>query len=212
MQIFPRWVNKTPLLLAAVTPVGLVAVVGIVWYYFSPKYKEVGYAPKQPVAYSHKLHAGDLGIDCRYCHFTVETSPRANVPPTQVCMNCHAQVKTDSPLLEKVRQSFETDKPVEWVRIHKIPDHAQFVHSPHIKAGVGCVECHGRVDQMPVVAQDKELSMSWCLDCHRDPAPRLRPKEMITKMDWQPSDTDRTNAAAVAHGLQPPTHCSGCHR
>lgn len=212
MQIFPKWVNKTPLLLAAALPVGLVAVTGLVWYYFSPKYKDVGYAPKQPVPYSHKLHAGELGLDCRYCHFSVETERHANVPPTQVCMNCHAHVKTESPALAPVRASYETDKPVEWVRIHKIPDHAHFTHAPHINAGVGCASCHGRIDQMPVVAQAKDLSMSWCLDCHKDPTPNIRPNKDVTKMDWVQSEAEHKAAEVIAQGLQPPKHCSGCHR
>ncbi len=211
-QIFPKWVNKTPLILAGSLPLVTVGLIGAVWYYFSPKFKDVGYAPKQPVPYSHKLHAGELGLDCRYCHFSVETNAKANVPPTQVCMNCHKNVKTESPALAPVRESWEKDTPVEWIKVHKIPDHAQFTHAPHMNAGVGCVSCHGRIDQMPVVSLQEPLSMSWCLDCHRDPAPHLRPKALITKMDWEPTDADKKNAEALAATLKAPTHCSGCHR
>jgi len=211
VQIFPKWVNKTPLVLAAVLPVGLVAVSGLVWYYFSPWYTQVGYQPKQPVQYSHKLHAGEMGMDCRYCHYAVEQHDHANVPPTQVCMNCHAQVKADSVKLAPVRESYAQDKPIEWVRINKIPDHAHFKHQAHVQAGVGCVECHGRIDQMPVVSQVKPLSMGWCIDCHRNPAPHLRPKEFVTKMDWEPTDADKEQAKVRAQSLAPPQHCSGCH-
>jgi len=211
-QIFPKWVNKTPLIIAGTLPLVTVGLIGAVWYYASPRFKDVGYAPKQPVPYSHKLHAGELGLDCRYCHFSVETNTKANVPPTQVCMNCHKNVKTDSVALAPVRESYESDKPVEWIKVHKIPDHAQFTHAPHMNAGVGCVECHGRVDQMQVVTMKEPLSMSWCLDCHRDPAPHLRPKDLVTKMDWQPTDADKKNAEMLATTLKAPTHCSGCHR
>jgi hypothetical protein len=127
-------------------------------------------------------------------------------------MNCHKNVKTESPALAPVRESWEKDTPVEWIKVHKIPDHAQFTHAPHMNAGVGCVSCHGRIDQMPVVSLQEPLSMSWCLDCHRDPAPHLRPKALITKMDWEPTDADKKNAEALAATLKAPTHCSGCHR
>lgn len=218
MQIFPKWVNTTPILLAAAAPAGLVAVVGLIWYYFSPRFTDVGYQPTQPVPYSHKLHAGELGIDCQYCHYGVEKHARANVPPTQVCINCHKEgrVKGDSPKLAKVRESFETGKSVEWIRIHKIPDHAQFTHAPHVQAGVGCVECHGRIDQMPVVAQQEPLSMGWCLECHRkskdELATLLRPTELVTKMDWEPNEAHKALATARVDALNPPQHCSGCHR
>ncbi len=228
MQIFPKWTNKLPLAIAVGATVGLCAVVGLVWYYFSPWFTDVGYAPVQPVAYSHKLHAGTLGIDCLYCHGNAEKGAHANIPATQVCMNCHRLVKTDSPKLAKVRESFATGMPIEWERIHKVPDFAFFNHSAHLNAGVGCVECHGRIDQMERVAQQKPLSMSWCLECHRDPQPHLRPKELVTAMDWKPSDTDPktilsalapNQAASGQHGstqntksVSPPVHCSGCHR
>jgi hypothetical protein len=213
MQTFPRWTNKLPGLLAAAAGLGGAATIFVVWYYFSPKHTDVGYRPKQPVAYSHKLHAGDMGMDCRYCHAGVEQSSWAPVPATQICMNCHSQVKTESQALAPVRESWAQDKPIEWVRVHKVPDFAFFNHSSHLGAGVGCSSCHGRVDQMIVVRQDQPLSMGWCLDCHRDPYPNIRHQDELTKMDWQP----RTAEAALAdpnirHDLNPPQNCSGCHR
>ena len=148
MQIFPRWTVKLPPMIAAAVALGGPAVLGAIWYYFSPRHTDVGYQPKQPVPYSHKLHAGDLGMDCRYCHTGVERSAVAMVPPTQTCMNCHAFIKKESALLAPIQQSWADGSPVEWVRIHKIPDYAFFDHSAHISAGVGCSSCHGRVDQI----------------------------------------------------------------
>ena len=133
------------------------------------------------------------------------------IPPTQTCMGCHAVVKTDSRKLAALRDSWETGKPVEWVRVHKLPDHAYFDHSAHLAAGVGCASCHGRIDQMEVVRQDKPLGMGWCLECHRDPGPNLRPKDQITNMAWKPERTQEQRARR-APSVHPPEHCSGCHR
>lgn len=209
MQLFPRSLNFLPLAVA-VGAAGLGAgATGGIWYYFSPKNLQVGYAPQQPISYSHKLHADDLGIDCRYCHSNVERSQEAMVPATDTCMGCHMVVKKDSPMLGALRDSWETGKPVPWVRIHKLPDHVYFDHSAHVSVGVGCVSCHGRIDQMEVVRLDTPLSMGWCLECHRDPAPNLRPKDQITNMSWKPGEGSMELAHADVH---PPTHCSGCHR
>jgi ferredoxin len=213
MQIFPRWTNTLPTILAAAVGLGAPAATFVVWYYFSPRNTDVGYAPKQPVPYSHKLHAGDLGLDCRYCHVGVEKSAVAMVPPTQTCMNCHSQVKKESTKLEPIRKSWADGSPVEWVRVHKIPDFAFFDHSPHIAAGVGCATCHGRIDQMQVVHQEQPLSMGWCLDCHRDPQPNLRPKTEITNMGWAaPPPEVAANDPTIKHDANPPTNCTGCHR
>src|SRR5262245_22394511 len=146
---FPRWSNKVlPMaLLFGVAP-GAATVVGGFWYYVTNKHIEVGYEPVQPIEYSHKLHAGDLGIDCRYCHSTVERSGFAQVPPTETCMNCHAKVRTDSVRLLGVRESYATDQPIPWIKVHNLPDYVYFDHSAHLNAGVGCASCHGRVDQM----------------------------------------------------------------
>ncbi len=209
MQIFPRSLNRLPVIAAVVLALLGGGATFVVWYYFSPLNTQVGYAPIQPVPYSHRLHAGQLGLDCRYCHANVERSAVAMVPPTQTCMNCHSLVKTDSQKLEPIRQSWATGAPVEWVRIHRLPDHAYFDHSVHVTAGVGCSDCHGRIDQMDVVRQEKPLSMGWCLECHRDPAPHLRPKDQVTNMDWQ---YDPNNPTKPVRAVEPPKHCSGCHR
>lgn len=212
MQIFPRWTNKLPPALAAAAALGGPALIFLVWYYFSPRHTDVGYQPKQPVPYSHKLHAGDLGIDCRYCHTGAEKSAVAMVPPTATCMNCHSQVKKDSAALEPIRKSWADGSPVEWVRIHKIPDYAFFDHSAHLTAGVGCSSCHGRVDQMITVRQDQPLSMGWCLDCHRNPTPNLRNRDELTKMDWAPHTSEVAQNDQAHNNVHPPTNCTGCHR
>lgn len=180
-----------------------------IWYYGTPKHTQVGFAPRQPVPYSHRLHVGQLGLDCRYCHANVERSGEAMIPSTQTCMNCHSLVRTDSARLAPVRNSWESNRPIEWVRIHRLPDHAYFNHSVHLSAGVGCATCHGRIDQMEVVRQDQPLSMSWCLDCHRNPGPNLRPVDQITNMQWQP---DPAQPVRPARAVNPPQNCSGCHR
>ncbi len=212
--IFPRWTNNIPIAIGLLAPLVGAAAIFVVWYWFSPYYTDVGYRPEQPVPYSHKLHAGDMGIDCRYCHNTVEQAAHAAIPPTSTCMNCHEQVKTDSLRLRKVRESYETGEPIEWIRVHQLPDYAYFNHSAHVGAGVGCASCHGRVDKMVVVEMKQPLSMGWCLECHRNPTPNLRPLDQVTNMDWNPEvesydpkrDPDRKRQ------VNPPLHCSGCHR
>ncbi|WP_394837087.1 cytochrome c family protein [Pendulispora rubella] len=209
MQIFPRSLNKLPLI-AAVATVGLLgSVVFVFWYYFSPKNLQVGYAPVQPVPYSHKLHVGQLGMDCRYCHANIERAAHAMIPPTQTCMGCHSVVKTESARLANVRSSWDTGKAIEWVKVHKLPEHTFFDHSAHLAAGVGCATCHGRIDEMEIVRLDKPISMGWCLECHRDPTPSLRPKDQITNMDWRP---EMAPAGWQPPSVNPPKHCSGCHR
>lgn len=210
MQIFPRSLNYLPLVAAVgVALLGGGVTFGI-WYYFSPKNTQVGYAPEQPVPYSHKLHAGELGIDCRYCHANIERSQEAMVPPTQACIGCHAVVKKDSPKLAAVRASWTSGTPVEWVRVHRLADYVYFDHSVHLAAGVGCVSCHGRIDRMDVVRQDKPLNMGFCLECHRDPKPNLRPKDQITNMTWTPSAAEAAQFAEAT--VRGPEHCTGCHR
>jgi hypothetical protein len=208
MQIFPRSLNKLPLILGGVGAVVPALLIGAIWYYVTPKNFQVGYAPTQPVPYSHRLHAGQMGMDCRYCHSNVEVAAKAVIPPTQTCMGCHALVKTDSARLKPVRDSWESGKPIEWVHIHKLPDHAYFNHSAHTTAGVGCVTCHGRIDQMEVVKADQPINMGWCLNCHRNPTPNLRPKDQITNMEWKPEMAANWTPPEV----HPPQHCSGCHR
>lgn len=191
------------------------AVVAGFWYYGTDKFLSVGYQPNQPVDYSHKVHVGDLGMDCRYCHNTVEEAAFAAVPPTQTCMNCHSQVKTDSVKLLPVREAWASGKPIEWSKVHMLPDYVSFDHSAHLAAGVGCTSCHGRVDQMEKVRQVEPLTMGWCLECHRDPAPHIRPQNEITNMAWEPK-LDLIHSGPVTNDsgrvLSPPLHCSGCHR
>jgi hypothetical protein len=211
-QIFSKKVNQIPskILLGAI--VILTASVAGVWYYFSPEYLEVGYAPEQPVPYSHKLHAGQLGMDCKYCHTSVDKSKQANIPPTQTCMNCHSQIKTQSEKLAKVRESWESGEPIEWVRVHNLPDYAYFNHAIHVNVGVGCETCHGRIDRMEVVAQKEPLSMSWCLDCHRNPEKYVRPVEEVTTMGYSAENQLEMGRKLVAkHNIHPPTYCQGCH-
>ncbi len=188
-------------------------------YALNPVTTDVGYAPVQPVEYSHALHAGDLGIDCRYCHTSVENAGFAAIPPTQTCMNCHSHIFTDSEKLEVVFASQETGLPIEWVKVHDLPDYAYFNHAAHINKGVSCVECHGRVDKMEIVAQVETLSMGWCLDCHRNPGPRLRPPEQVTNLDWHPPVGEERQAQIAEllerYEIKSPrqlTDCSTCHR
>ncbi len=215
MQIFPRSINKLPLMAGAGAALALPGIVFAVWYWFSPLYTDVGYEPRQPVPYSHRLHAGELGIDCRYCHVGVEKSAIAMVPPTQTCMNCHSTVKTDSSKLALVRDSWKTGKAIEWIKVHKVPDYVFFDHSVHVTAGVGCVSCHGRIDQEEVVRQTQPLSMGWCLECHRDVRQNqgaskfIRPVSQVTNMPWERKADE---AVTPPRTLNPPEDCTGCHR
>ena len=213
-ETFPRWTNRIPLLLAVASAAGAAATVFGVWYWFSPEYTDVGYSPVQPVPFSHRLHAGELGMDCRYCHNTVERGAKAAIPATETCMNCHRTIQSKSEKLAPVRSSDATGDPVPWVRVHMLPDYAYFDHSAHLAAGVGCATCHGRIDEMERVRQEKPLSMGWCLDCHRDPTPNLREVSMITSMTWNAADTGYEPSKDPARKLMPtpPTNCSGCHR
>jgi len=197
--------------LGAVVPL---LAVGGVWYFGSPEYTDVGYQPHQPIPYSHRLHAGELALDCRYCHASVEVSPVANIPPTKVCMNCHTVILKESPALEPLRESLRTGQPIHWLRVHKLPDYAYFNHGVHVRAGVGCASCHGRIDTMEVVHQVKPLSMSWCLGCHRQPEPYLRPLNQVTNMHWKPppDQAEFARKAMSERHLKPPVDCSGCHR
>jgi hypothetical protein len=184
----------------------------------TPKYTRVGYAPVQPVPFSHAKHVGEVGLDCRYCHTSVEESYHSQVPTAQTCMNCHSIVKKDSPLLAPVRESFEKGTPVPWVWIHTTPDYAYFNHSIHVNRGVSCVECHGKVNEMDTVTHAQPLSMSFCLDCHKDPAPRLRePKDVFNLdskrlVDQGPAGVKKATEYVHNWKLMPPQSCSGCHR
>ncbi len=212
--LFPRWSNSVRPVLAVALIVIPTYVVALVWLGGSPKTVTVGYQPEQPVPYSHALHAGELGINCRYCHTTVEVASRAALPPTQICMNCHAKIRSTSQKLTPVRESYATGMPIRWVRVHDLPQYVYFDHSAHVDRGVGCVECHGRVDKMEVVRQVAELSMAWCLDCHREPDRHLRPPEAVTKMDWVPPEDPAVFGKRLreAERINPSTDCYTCHR
>lgn len=215
-QIFPKWFNKVPLLIIGGAGFTGVCLIAAIWYFGSQEYTEVGFQPIQPIPYSHKLHAGDLGMDCRYCHSQVEYSRHAQIPPTKTCMNCHIMIKPESEKLALLRDSWEKEEPIHWIRVHNLPDYAYFDHSPHLRAGVGCISCHGDVAQMEEVRQVKSLSMGWCLDCHRNPDPHLRPVSEITNMKWKPesplAQVQWLNAHKDSLKINPPENCSGCHR
>ncbi|MBT8496562.1 MAG: cytochrome c family protein [Deltaproteobacteria bacterium] len=216
--IFPEWtesLKKWVLLLAAGAPVYLIMLVA---YGVTPEAIRIGYMPEQPVPYSHALHVGELGLDCRYCHNTVDKAGFSAVPPAATCMNCHGNVREDSPKLLPVRESYATGEPVQWVKVHDAPDYVYFNHSAHVTRGVGCESCHGRIDQMVEVWQASSLTMGWCLDCHRNPAPNLRDPADVTVMGFD--ERFETNEARVEYGrkiqqqynLKPNTNCSTCHR
>ena len=215
-KIFPKSVNKLPLQIIVFLFILAGVVTAATTYYATPKYTRVGYQPVQPVPYSHALHVGQLGLDCRYCHSNVEKSGVANLPTAQTCMNCHSQVKNDSPLLAPVRASYASGEPVPWVRIHQTPDYVYFNHSVHVNRGVSCFECHGQINQMDVVYHSKPLSMGFCLECHRDPEGRVRPLNQITNLDWRPeqmADHDKWAAKFIKDNkITPPQSCTGCHR
>jgi hypothetical protein len=171
----------------------------------------------QPVQFSHKHHVGGEGFDCRYCHTSVEESAFANIPPTKTCMNCHSQIWATAPILEPVRASFRDNTPLQWTRVHDLPDFVYFNHSIHVKKGVGCATCHGRVDEMPLVYQKNTLMMQWCVNCHRNPAPNLRPRSEVFNMAWErPSDDPGLGERLVKeYNIAPVgqlTNCSTCHR
>lgn len=177
----------------------------------------VGWVRDQPVPFSHKHHVGGLGIDCRYCHGAVETGADAGLPSSHVCMTCHSQVWNDAPMLAPVRSSFAHHEPIAWQRVSKLPDYVYFNHAIHVARGIACVECHGRVDRMPILARAQSFLMGWCLDCHRDPAPHLRPRQEITRMDWSGwADQHRQFGQHMMdlYRIEPArlTDCSICHR
>jgi len=167
----------------------------------------------QPVEFDHRHHTLDDGIDCLYCHTEAERSPTAGIPPTSVCMGCHNQIWADGITLEPVRRSWASGRPIPWNRVHDLPDFVYFNHSIHLHKGIGCVSCHGRVDLMPRVFQSEPLTMAWCLDCHRNPVPRLRPRHAVTDMDW-PTGADPGLAAELAelYDVESETTCTTCHR
>jgi len=175
---------------------------------------QVNVARTQPVPFSHKHHVGGLGLDCRFCHSSVEDSAFAGIPPTKTCMGCHSLVWKDAPILEPVRESYRSDLPIEWTRVHDLPDFAYFDHSIHVSKGIGCTTCHGDVDQMPLMWRTATLNMDWCLDCHRHPEANVRPRERVFDVGWEPDSLAPEERADLArrYDLHSMTNCSVCHR
>ena len=180
----------------------------------SPYTTRAQVAREQPVPFSHKHHVAGLGIDCRHCHGSVEEAAFAGLPSTKTCMSCHSMVWTETAMLEPVRESWRSDRSLEWTRVHDLPDFAYFDHSVHLAKGIGCSTCHGRVDQMPLVWQEAPLTMDWCLECHREPERFVRPREAVFDMDWDPDSLDPQQRAGLAraYGLGRLDNCSTCHR
>ena len=215
-DIFPKWTNRLPAMAVLfVLLFGSGAVTGI-WYYFSPKYTRVGYQPVQPVPFPHSVHVDQIGLDCRYCHSQVEKSWYSNLPSSSTCLNCHNQILKEDPRLAIVRDSAQTGQSVPWVQVHKVPDYVYFNHSVHVNRGVSCVHCHGEINKMDEVYHAKPLSMTFCLDCHRDPGPNLRPLDKITDLAWKLSDPDvqKDQGQRLAHDwkVNASQNCSACHR
>ncbi len=234
-NIFPRWTNLLPLKIAICGgALAMSAVLGFT-YFATPKTLDVGYQPNQPIPFDHSLHVEQLGMDCRYCHSFVEVSGHSNVPSSNTCWNCHQHVKRDSPRLEPLRraidQSYEKydGKPIEWVKIHKVPDYAYFNHSAHVNRGISCQSCHGQINEMRVVYQAENLSMGWCLDCHRAPENHLRPLEQVFNLKYNAAEYLKENKVLDKNGqpittqkelglklkeqwnIHPKESCTTCH-
>lgn len=231
-QVFPRWTNSIPAATFVGAGGGLVLVIVIVTYYFTPEFWERGYEPIQPVDYSHQIHVAQLGMDCRYCHSHVEESPHANVPDTNTCMNCHTgegdiaylnanlwSAHKENPNLQRVREAYASGDPIPWRRVHKLPDYVQFNHATHVKSGISCYSCHGRVDHQAVVRQVESHSMSWCLECHRAPENHLIDTEQMQVTDLMRVENQIRSDGQKELGLQlaqqqrlaPSVSCGACH-
>lgn len=229
-NIFPRWTNKLPLAIAVCVALTAAAVVSGFWLIATPKTTDVGYAPDQPIAFSHKLHVDELGLDCRYCHSFVEYSGVANIPSANTCWTCHMHVRRDSerlvPLLKAMDKNYVgyTGEAIRWRKVHKLPDYVYFNHSAHVNRGIGCQSCHGDVNKMEVVSQAKNLSMGWCLECHRAPENFLRPNEEVFKFNYDPATYIKDNKIDLANpalmgnylkqkwSINPRQNCNTCHQ
>lgn len=216
-QIFPRNANlliRLSIFAGLLVVVELTLILGV--YFRSNYFRQINIAVVQPVPFSHQLHNGVLGIDCRYCHVSVAKSSFANVPATETCMTCHSQIKTNSPKLTVVLDSYATGKPIEWLRVHKVPDFVYFNHSIHVNKGIGCTECHGQVNTMPVIWQTQPLYMGWCLNCHRNPEKYIRDRSEVYNMDFvHPENQLQVGADLVKqYGVNKSqlTDCYICHR
>ncbi len=213
-QLFPRGFNeylRLGLIVGVLTVVTAVSFAALM--YHSPYVRGHKVIKPQPVPFSHEHHVAGLGIDCRYCHFSVEKSSQAGIPPTKVCMNCHSQLYTDVPMFEPVQESWKNDTPIKWTQVHNLADFVYFNHAIHISKGIGCNECHGRVDEMPLMYQDSTLYMRWCLECHREPEKFVRPKEEVFNMAYEkPANQAELGKQLVQeYGIQNKVTCSTCH-
>lgn len=217
-QIFHRSANLIARFsVLALVVLANVALGGVLLVVRSPYITNERISRDQPVQFSHKHHVGDDGIDCRYCHTSVETSSYAGIPPTKTCMNCHSVLFNNVAYLEPVRDSYRTDRSIEWVRVHRLADYVYFNHSIHINKGVGCSTCHGSVDEMPLMFQASPLTMQWCLDCHRHPEQNVRPRDQVFNMKWKaPANQEEMGRKLVAEykirTVPELTSCSTCHR
>jgi hypothetical protein len=213
MQIFHRSANA----IAKGSIIGGIALVGLLsWlvYQFnrSPYVTNEHVQLEQPVPFSHQHHVAGLGIDCRYCHTSVEESSFAGIPPIATCMNCHSQIWTNAPLLEPIREAYRSGIPVQWERVHRMADFVQFNHSIHVKKGIGCASCHGAIQKMQLTYQDSPMTMQWCLECHRKPERFVRPRDKVFDMEWQAEDQETLGAQLVKeYRIQSKTNCSVCH-
>ena len=214
-QIFHRSANT----LSRVSIFGAVFIVAALLGLFdeinrSPWVTEARVAREQPIQFSHERHVAGNGIDCRYCHTSVEDSAFAGIPPTRTCMNCHSQIFSTSPFLELVRQSFRSDQSIQWTRVHDLPDFVYFDHSIHLHKGIGCTTCHGQVDRMPLMWQEKSLQMEWCIDCHRNPERYVRPRDAVFRVDYTPppDQLELGRRLVAEYQIQKLTSCSTCHR
>jgi ferredoxin len=214
-QIFHRSTNT----IARVTILGAVGILTVVSVLLAIVFRadymtEVRVIREQPVPFSHKHHVSGLGIDCRYCHTSVETSSFAGIPPTATCMTCHSEIWTGSPMLEPVRASLRTNEPLRWTRVHDLPDFVYFDHSIHLAKGIGCSTCHGRVDQMPITWRENSLLMEWCLNCHRQPEQYVRPRSAVFQMDWvaPPNQLEAGRELVQTYHIRKLTDCYICHR
>jgi hypothetical protein len=214
--VFGPKANLITKLVLCAAAAGLLTLAGGGWIFPSIDYfTSLHLVQAQPVPFSHEHHVSELGLDCRYCHTSVEVSANAGLPPTHTCMTCHSQIWTNAEMLAPVRQSLARGEPIRWNRVYRLPDYVFFNHSIHVAKGVGCTTCHGQIDRMPLIWKASTLSMGWCVDCHRNPAPNLRPREEVFNMDWKPSpDTPTGDQLLVAYNIHPATlsDCSVCHR
>jgi hypothetical protein len=213
VNLFPPYANQILwIALGLLTAAALMMPTAMIAWARTPYATGAGRPPVQPVKFDHRHHVRDDGVTCDYCHSGAFDSPHAGIPSTSLCMNCHAQIWPSSPELEPVRHSYFTDEPIHWQRVNLLPDFVFFNHSAHVTHCVGCVTCHGRIDQMAQVRAAQPLTMRWCMDCHRDPAPFLRPLDTITDMEWQPGPGFSSRDLQAQLEARSLVHCSTCHR